>query len=226
VARRYDDVVVAIRDLLEQNGTQLIVTSPLHKLPYYLQHRLTLADAFHTLDLLRLHGDQAKRSLAALCADVLERVHQELRLYQQLQAIYQVVAGAPSTTGPEEVRRRSMLEFRRLFAGTRHRIVGFERLPERPGHIVIMNHLDNPARGTTRRDTPHPPSASSPPGRHRHSASIARGRSHVPFTAPLLARHRRVWLSAGRRRRHGAVSPVAWPGLTVWRLDQDASVRT
>jgi 1-acyl-sn-glycerol-3-phosphate acyltransferase len=143
VARRYDDVVLAIRDLLEQNGTQLSVTSPLHKLPYYLQHRLTLADAFHTLDLLRLHGDQAERSLAALCADVLERVHQELRLYQQLQAIYQLVAGAPSTMSPEELRRRSMLEFRRLFAGTRHRIVGFERLPERPGHIVIMNHLDN-----------------------------------------------------------------------------------
>jgi CRP-like cAMP-binding protein/1-acyl-sn-glycerol-3-phosphate acyltransferase len=143
VARRYDDVVVAIRDLLEQSGAQLSVTSPLHKLPYYLQHRLTLADAFHTLDLLRLHGDQAERSLAALCADILERVHQELWLYQQLQAIYQVVAGAPATMGPEEVRRRSMLEFRRLFAGTRHRIVGIERLPERPGHIVIMNHLDN-----------------------------------------------------------------------------------
>jgi CRP-like cAMP-binding protein/1-acyl-sn-glycerol-3-phosphate acyltransferase len=143
VARRYDDVVVAVRDLLEQSGTQLSVSSPLHKLPYYLQHRLTLADAFHTLDLLRLHGDQAERSLAALCADILERVHQELRLYQQLQAIYEAVAGAPATIGPEEVRRRSMLEFRRLFAGTRHRIVGWGRLPERPGHIVIMNHLDN-----------------------------------------------------------------------------------
>ena len=114
VARRYDDVVVAIRDLLEQHGTQLSVTSPLHKLPYYLQHRLTLADAFHTLDLLRLHGDQAERSLAALCADVLERVRRELRIYQQLQQIYEAVAGAPATMRPEEVRRRSMLGFRRL----------------------------------------------------------------------------------------------------------------
>jgi CRP-like cAMP-binding protein/1-acyl-sn-glycerol-3-phosphate acyltransferase len=143
VARRYDDVVVAIRDLLEQTGAQLSVTSPLHKVPYYLQHRLTLADAFHTLELLRLHGDQAERNLAALCQDILGRVHQELQIYQQLQQIYEVVAGAPATMGPEEVRRRSMLGFRRLFAGTRHRIIGFERLPERPGHIVIMNHLDN-----------------------------------------------------------------------------------
>jgi hypothetical protein len=36
VAHRYDDVVVAIRDLLAQSGPQLSVTSPLHKLPLYL----------------------------------------------------------------------------------------------------------------------------------------------------------------------------------------------
>jgi CRP-like cAMP-binding protein/1-acyl-sn-glycerol-3-phosphate acyltransferase len=143
VARRYDDVVVAIRDLLAQSGAQLSVTSPLHKLPYYLEHRLTLADAFHTLEVLQLHGDQVERDLAALCAEALQRVRQELRLYQQLQAIYEVVAGAPPTMDPEEVRRRSMLAFRRLFAGTRHRIEGLEHLPERPGHIVIMNHLRN-----------------------------------------------------------------------------------
>ncbi len=143
VARRYDDVVVAIRDLLAQSGAQLSVTSPLHKLPLYLEHRLTLADAFHTLELLQRHGDPVERSLATLCADILDQVHQELRLYQQLQAIYQVVAGAPPTIGPEEVRRRSMLAFRRLFADTRHRVAGWEHLPERPGHIFIMNHLRN-----------------------------------------------------------------------------------
>jgi 1-acyl-sn-glycerol-3-phosphate acyltransferase len=36
-----------------------------------------------------------------------------------------------------------MLAFRQLFADTRHRIAGWEHLPERPGHIVIMNHLRN-----------------------------------------------------------------------------------
>jgi CRP-like cAMP-binding protein/1-acyl-sn-glycerol-3-phosphate acyltransferase len=143
VARRYDDVVVAIRDLLAQSGAQLSVTSPLHKLPYYLEHRLTLADAFHTLDLLQLQGDRVERGLAELCAQALERVHQELRQYQQLQAIYEVVAGAPPTMDPAEIRHRSMEEFRLLFADTHHRIKGPEHLPERPGHIVIMNHLDS-----------------------------------------------------------------------------------
>ena len=141
IARRYDDVVVAIRDLLHQSGPRLSVASPLHRLPHYLEHRLTLADAFHTLDALRRHGEPAERDLAGLCADLLDRARQELDLYQQLQAIYQIVAGAGPEASPEEVRLRSTLEFRRLFAATRHRIEGAEHLPERPGHIFIMNHL-------------------------------------------------------------------------------------
>ena len=143
IARRYDDVVVAIRDLLDQSGPRLSVASPLHRLPYYLEHRLTLADAFQTLDALGRHGDRVERELAGLCADLLARVRQELDLYQQLQAIYQTVAGAAPTAGPEQVRLRSTLGFRRLFAATRHRIEGTEHLPERPGHIFIMNHLRN-----------------------------------------------------------------------------------
>jgi CRP-like cAMP-binding protein/1-acyl-sn-glycerol-3-phosphate acyltransferase len=143
IARRYDDVVVAIRDLLYQSGPRLSVASPLHRLPYYLEHRLTLADAFSTLDALRQHGEPVERDLAALSADLLERARQDLDLYQQLQAIYQTVAGAGPEASPEEVRLRSTLGFRRLFAATRHRIEGTEYLPERPGHIFIMNHLRN-----------------------------------------------------------------------------------
>jgi CRP-like cAMP-binding protein len=143
VARRYDDVVVAIRDLLHQSGPRLSVASPLHRLPHYLEHRLTLADAFSTLSALADHGEPTERELAGLCADLLDRVRQELDLYQQLQAIYQTVAGAGPQASPEEVRLRSTLGFRRLFAGIRHRIGGTEHLPERPGHIFIMNHLRN-----------------------------------------------------------------------------------
>jgi CRP-like cAMP-binding protein/1-acyl-sn-glycerol-3-phosphate acyltransferase len=141
IARRYDDVVVAVRDLLEESGPRLSVASPLHRLPHYLEHRLTVADAFHTLEALAAHGDPAERELAGLCADLLTRVRQELELYRQLQAIYQTVAGAAPTDDPEAVRLRCTLEFRRLFAATRHRIEGWEHLPERPGHIFIMNHL-------------------------------------------------------------------------------------
>ena len=141
IARRYDNVVVAIRDLLDQSGPRLSVASPLHRLPYHLEHRLTLPDAFQILDALRRQGDQVERDLAGLCADLLVRARRELEFYQQLQAIYQSVAGAAPRADPEEVRLKSTLAFRRLFVGTRHRIEGWEHLPERPGHIFIMNHL-------------------------------------------------------------------------------------
>lgn len=143
VARRYDDATAAIRTLLEQSAPQLSVASPLHKLPLYLEHRLTLDDAFYCVDLLRTQGDKAEREIAALCADLLEQVRLELRLYQQLQAVYEAVANAPPTVPPEEVRVRSLRGFQRLFADVPHRILGWEHLPAQTGHVFIMNHLGN-----------------------------------------------------------------------------------
>jgi CRP/FNR family transcriptional regulator, cyclic AMP receptor protein len=48
VASRYEKEALAIRALLDQSAAQLSVTSPLHKLPIYLESRLTLSDAFQT----------------------------------------------------------------------------------------------------------------------------------------------------------------------------------
>jgi hypothetical protein len=143
VARRYDDDLRAIRQLLIDSNDVLPLSSPLHKIAHYLENRLTLDDAFHTLDVLRLRGDPAEQRVAELCADILSNVRRELELYRHLQAIYSVVADAPPDMDQETIRRRSLLEFRRLFAGTRHRIVGGHRLPERSGQIFIMNHLKN-----------------------------------------------------------------------------------
>jgi CRP-like cAMP-binding protein/1-acyl-sn-glycerol-3-phosphate acyltransferase len=143
VARRYDDEVRAIGSLVRQSGALLHAASPLHRLPHHLENRLTLDDAFHLIDVLEADGDDVERRLATLCADVLEDVRRELWLYQRLQAIYDTVAGAPASMQPEEVRARSMHEFRELFSGTSYRILGREHLPGRPGHIFVMNHLMN-----------------------------------------------------------------------------------
>jgi CRP-like cAMP-binding protein len=143
IARRYDDDVRAIRQLLSDSDDVLPLSSPLHKIAHYLENRLTLDDAFHTLDVLRLRGDPAEQRVAELCSDILSNARRELQLYQQLQAIYDVVANAPADMDPETVRLHSLVEFRRLFAGTRHRIVGQHRLPEGSGQIFIMNHLQN-----------------------------------------------------------------------------------
>jgi 1-acyl-sn-glycerol-3-phosphate acyltransferase/CRP-like cAMP-binding protein len=143
VARRYDDEVAAVRVLLAENAGALPVTSPLHKLPHYLQHRLTLDDAFHTIELLQVQGNPVERELAAECAVALGNARRQLELYQRLQAVYETVASAPADVPPEEIRARSMHGFQRVFALVAHRIEGLEHLPDRPGHVFVMNHLGN-----------------------------------------------------------------------------------
>lgn len=143
VARRYNEEAVAIRTLLDHAAETLKVTSPLHKLPYLLENRLTLADAIHMLELSQAHGDEAETGLAALCLDILREVQREIAIYRGLQKAYEVVANAPPDRTPQEVRTACMEEFTRFFDGIRYVIAGTERLPEGPGHIVIMNHLEN-----------------------------------------------------------------------------------
>jgi CRP-like cAMP-binding protein/1-acyl-sn-glycerol-3-phosphate acyltransferase len=141
VASRYEQEALAIRALLEQSASQLSVTSPLHKLPIYLENRLTLSDAFHTLEVLRKHGDPFEASLARMCLEILENVRKELEVYRQLQRIYETVSEAPADATPEGVRRRCCIEFCRLFKRLDYIIEGEENLPPKPGHIFIMNHL-------------------------------------------------------------------------------------
>ena len=61
IARRYHDDVTAVRQLLRDSDDVLPLFSPLHKLPHYLENRLTLDDAFHMLDVVRVRGDPAER---------------------------------------------------------------------------------------------------------------------------------------------------------------------
>jgi CRP-like cAMP-binding protein len=143
VARRYGDEVRAVRALLEQTSSSLSVQSPLHRIPHHLQHRLTLADAFHVLDLIQDEGDEVEREVAGVAADLLEGVRAELAVFQSLQTIYELVASAGRDLDPAELRRASAERFLELFAQTTYVVRGEEHLPERPGHVVVMNHLSN-----------------------------------------------------------------------------------
>ncbi|MCU7845603.1 MAG: cyclic nucleotide-binding domain-containing protein [Candidatus Thiodiazotropha sp. (ex Monitilora ramsayi)] len=144
IAKRYQKETLAVCALLEQNADVLHVTSPLHKIPYLLENRLTLSDAFGTLELIRNHGeDETEKNLAALALDILEKVHVELHFYQGLQRIYESVANAPHEESPQLVRRHCMEKFQSLFRQTAFRIAGEENLPAESGQIFIMNHLEN-----------------------------------------------------------------------------------
>ncbi|NNJ98377.1 MAG: cyclic nucleotide-binding domain-containing protein [Gammaproteobacteria bacterium] len=143
VASRYDTEVKAMRFLLDQAAEALPVTSPLHKIPYLLENRLTLSDAFHALELTRAHGNSTERDLAELSLEILQGVHRELEFYQGLQRTYEAVANAPKDVPAQEIRRRSMEAFIQVFEKLSWRIQGEENLPQTPGNIVIMNHLEN-----------------------------------------------------------------------------------
>jgi CRP-like cAMP-binding protein/1-acyl-sn-glycerol-3-phosphate acyltransferase len=143
VARRYAQEALTIRAMLDQAAESLHVSSALHKIPYLLENRLTLADAFHVLELTRAHGDPLERDLADRGLEILEAVRRELDFYRGLQAVYETVANAPRDLSPEDVRKWCMEVFAHLFRRTSCRIRGEENLPERGGNLVIMNHLEN-----------------------------------------------------------------------------------
>lgn len=68
-------------------------------------------------------------------------------VFRRLRAIYEMVADAPPTASPEQLRQLNCEAFAELFESTDHLLVGEEHLPEEPGHIFIMNHLSNHLHG-------------------------------------------------------------------------------
>jgi CRP-like cAMP-binding protein/1-acyl-sn-glycerol-3-phosphate acyltransferase len=143
VAKRFHSEIAAIRALLEQSAPQLSVDSPLHKIPFYLEHRLTLGDAFQALEMLRAHGTPREKDLAELSLEILKNVRKELDLYQGLQRVYETVASAAPDSDPETIRRLCCDRFVEVFDKINYVIEGWENLPEKPGFLVVMNHLIN-----------------------------------------------------------------------------------
>ncbi|CAN5897720.1 hypothetical protein BH23ACT10_BH23ACT10_03330 [soil metagenome] len=141
VTERYDDEIDAVAALITERATELRVTSALHRIPGYLRSRPTVADAFRALEAVR-DGDSAVESeLAREALDLLSGVRRELRLYLGLQRVYEVVTTAPDDADPAHVRALSCRALVDLFEQTEHRISGLDRLPPRPGNIVLCNHL-------------------------------------------------------------------------------------
>lgn len=141
VTRRYDDEIEAVEALIADRADELRVTSALHRIPAYLRSRPTVADAFRALEAIR-DGDSAVESQVARQAlELLQGVRRELRVYLGMQRVYDAVVSAPDTADPAAVRGMSCRALVDLFDQTDHRIVGLDRLPPRPGSIVLCNHL-------------------------------------------------------------------------------------
>lgn len=132
-----------VRSVIEEHASGLSMNSPLHKVPHYLEARLTAADAFAILDRLAELGSDAEQRLAKRLLASLDAARREGAAFRQLQRIYDTVAGAPADEPPEEIRRKCCEEFERLYAMVDYRIEGWSNLPEKPGFIILMNHLSN-----------------------------------------------------------------------------------
>ncbi|HHP7241885.1 MAG TPA: cyclic nucleotide-binding domain-containing protein [Cyclobacteriaceae bacterium] len=152
IAYRYDEVTIAIKALLGQNASRLNVSSPLHKIPHFLANRLTLSDAFEVLSLVREQGKPLEQNLANLSLDLLEGIKTELKLYTKFQNIYETVANAPPGMDTIQIRNNCNKAFQDLFENTNYIIEGMKHLPEKPGNIIIMNHIVNNPENTLPND--------------------------------------------------------------------------
>ena len=141
INQKYDNEVFNITGILAQAAPQLAVTSSLHKVPHLLDNRLTHGDAFRCLEMSQARGAALEKNLAGLCLDILQETRSEWKFFQGLKQVYQSVADFPADTDTRQVRRHNTAMFRDIFEHVRYRISGEEHLPERPGHIFILNHL-------------------------------------------------------------------------------------
>ena len=132
-----------VRAVIAERASGLSMNSPLHKVPHYLEARLTVADAFEILERLAKIGSDLEQRLARQLLASLGEARREGAAFRQLQRIYDAVAEAPASDPPEEIRRKCCEEFERLYALTDYRVEGWSNLPEKPGFIVLMNHLAN-----------------------------------------------------------------------------------
>ena len=143
ISQSYEREILAIKNLVEQNSTQLSVNSPLHKIPYLLNSALTLDDAFQILFRMEKHGDTLEKGLARLCLDILGKVYKEYNFFEGLKHVYQSVTEAPESLEPSEVRSMAVKQFIGIFEQIPYVIEGWENLPDKPGNIFIYNHLLN-----------------------------------------------------------------------------------
>lgn len=133
--------VKTVSSLLHNLGPQLVISSPLHKVPYLLKNRATQEDAFQYLDRAQQEGSQLENNVAGLCSDILMETKRECELYKGLQSIYRMVAAANKNEDPRQLRNNSAAEFARVFSNTRYITQGEHHLPDTTGHIFILNHL-------------------------------------------------------------------------------------
>jgi len=143
ISLHYEQEILAVGNLIEQNATQLSVRSTLHKLPLLLGNVLTLEDAFDILFSLEAGGSTIEKNIPRSSLHILGRMYKEYQFFDGLKSVYESVSEAPAGPTAEELRKTSASNFVKVFEYVPYIIRGWENLPESTGNIFIFNHLLN-----------------------------------------------------------------------------------
>ena len=141
ISQRFNQELLAIRNLLQQSSAQLPIISELYQIPHLLESRITQYHAIKILDQLANSSHQLESQIASLSLDILAEVRREAEFYQGLLTSYESVVHAPKRIQAPEIRRRCDENFTRAFKKIRYKIKGKENLPKSGGHIFVLNHL-------------------------------------------------------------------------------------
>ncbi|MDF4201752.1 cyclic nucleotide-binding domain-containing protein [Maribacter sp. SA7] len=132
----------AVYQLIKNNKSRLLVSSPLHQVPHLLKSTTTKHFAYDALSTLVKKGTALERHLASLSLELLGEDQKEHDFVSGLQHIYENVA-EKNSEDPKQNRKVCAELTLKVFKKVPYIIEGWENLPEDTGNIFIYNHLIN-----------------------------------------------------------------------------------
>ena len=139
---KFEAEIMAVKNLIEQNCTQLSVISELHKIPHLLNNTITLADGISNLEEIKAKGTSLEKNLAETSLEILSEVVREHEFYDGLSHLYNDIVNVSEELSHLEVRKLCSEKFVKIFNKTKYILKGEENLPEKAS-IFIYNHLKN-----------------------------------------------------------------------------------
>ncbi|MDF4220993.1 cyclic nucleotide-binding domain-containing protein [Maribacter sp. M208] len=132
----------AVYQLIKNNKSRLLLSSPLHQVPHLLKSITTKPLAYDALNTLVKKGSSLERHIASLSLELLVEDQKEHDFVNGLQQIYESVA-EKSGKNPKLNRKICAEETIKVFKNVPYIIEGKENLPNDSGNIFIYNHLLN-----------------------------------------------------------------------------------
>ena len=139
-----DPEVALVANIVVNSQARLPVTSDLYKVPHLLSHRLTIGNAFATLNKVAETGRYHERLLAGRCIEAISNLAAEDAFYQHIIEACEAVVSADESLSAEQIRSNCDAAVARAFDELDCRVIGVEHLPDHGGNIFILNHLGCP----------------------------------------------------------------------------------